>query len=370
MTSESGTPTGETIWEVTQLSPDTFGAIRNFLVPSANYRFAPQGEGRFTFQSDWGGGLVPGYTRDGTPLEGGRSYPSWGTVFVQEPDHRVLNVREYFVVPKRGWLASAFTSGFLPGEYVWFVEYGFVNIGEQPYWLAKQATFTRASSTDRVVQTYDNCRRFQVKSTIQYGAFMDVRSTIRYGNAINTPSSQPGLEQVAGGMGGDPTPPLETGLEVDESLDSAGSPNIPPHVPLAPPEPPLSKAVQTSPSEDPSTPWLSRDGDQDPVVPSQTASRLSPKRLAPASEEDREFRVTRRGYYAPYAPPPPEDEREFRVTDYIFYKDYAKPRLPEPEKDPADDRSGFWWVLVTVFGAFAAAFAGSFFGNSLRGKRG
>ena len=107
------------------------------------------------------------------------------------------------------------------------MEYGFVNIEEQPHWLAKQVTFTRASSTDRVVQTYGNCRRFQVKSTIQYGAFMDVKSTIRYGDAIDAPSSQPGFEQVAGGMGGDPTPPLETGLEVDKNLDSARSPNYP-----------------------------------------------------------------------------------------------------------------------------------------------
>ena len=179
---------------------------------------------------------------------------------------------------------------------------------------------------------YDNCRRFQVKSTIQYGAFMDVKSTIRYGDAIDTPSSQPGLEQVAGGMGGDPTPPLETGLEVDEKSDSAGLSNIPPHVPAAPPEPPLSKAVQISPSEDPPTPLLRRDGDQDPVVPSQTASRRSPKRLAPASEEDREFRVTRRGYYASSSPPPlpSEDDREFRVTDYMIYSSRLFPAFPRP----------------------------------------
>ena len=74
--SESGTPTGETIWEVTSGTPDAFASIRNFLWPSANYRFTPQGAGRITFQSDWGGGLVPGWTRDGTPLEGGKRYPS------------------------------------------------------------------------------------------------------------------------------------------------------------------------------------------------------------------------------------------------------------------------------------------------------
>ena len=158
--SASGKPTGETIWEVTSGTPHSFGAIRNFLWPSANYRFTPQGEGVFSFQSDWGRGLVPGWTRDGTPLEGGRSYPSWGTVRVQKPEHRVLSVMEYFEVPKRNWLARTFKSGFPPGEYAWFAEYGFVNIGEQPYWLVKQVELTRASTTDRVVQTYDNCRRF------------------------------------------------------------------------------------------------------------------------------------------------------------------------------------------------------------------
>ena len=232
------------------------------------------------------------------------------------------------------------------------MEYGFVNIEEQPHWLAKQVTFTRASSTDRVVQTYGNCRRFQVKSTIQYGAFMDVKSTIRYGDAIDAPSSQPGFEQVAGGMGGDPTPPLETGLEVDKNLDSARSPNIPPHVPPAPPEPPLSKAVQISPSEDPPTPLLRRDGDQDPVVPSQTASRRSPKRLAPASEEDREFRVTDYMIYSNSSPPPPG------------------PGHVPIKKNQAADRPIFWWGLVVVVASFVSAFGGVYFGIYYGGRRG
>ena len=213
--SGSGKPTGETIWKVTETNPNSFGAISNFLVPSANYRFTPQGEGAFSFQSDWGGGLVPGWTRDGTPLEGGRSYPSWGTVRVQEPEHRVLSVREYFEVPKRSWLARTFTSGFPPGEYAWFVEYGFVNIGEQPYWLVKQVELTRASSTDRVVQTYDNCRRFGADSVIRYGDAVD--------------ASQPDSRLAPGGMGDEPptpTPVLETGLEVGADLDAAKSPQI------------------------------------------------------------------------------------------------------------------------------------------------
>ena len=152
------------------------------------------------------------------PLEGGRSYPSWGTVRVQEPEHRVLSVREYFEVPKRSWLARTFTSGFPPGEYAWFVEYGFVNIGEQPYWLVKQVELTRASSTDRaarVVQTYDNCRRFGADSVIRYGDAVD--------------ASQPDSRLAPGGMGDEPptpTPVLETGLEVGADLDAAKSPQI------------------------------------------------------------------------------------------------------------------------------------------------
>ena len=352
--SGSGKLTGETIWEVTKTSPNSFGAIRNFLVPSANYRFTPQGEGAFSFQSDWGQGLVPGYTRDGTPLEGGRSYPSWGTVRVQKPEHRVLSVREYFEVPKRGWLARTFTSGFQPGEYAWFTEYGFVNIEEQPYWLVKQVELMRPSSTNRVIQTYDNCRRFGSDFSIRYGEMATVDVSIQYDEVA---TAQPDSRLAPAGMGDEPptpTPALETGLEVDEDLDSGRSSNILTHVPPATPEPPLSKAVQASPSEDPPTPWLSRDGYQDPIVPSQTASRSPLKRygygtVSPSSEED----------------------REFHVTDYMIYRDPVPP--PEDErvpiqKDPADDRSGFWWVLVVMAGAFVAAFAGSFFGNSLRGK--
>ena len=242
--SGSGSPTGKTIWEVSAI-PHSFGAIRTLWWPSANYRFTPQGEGAFSFQSDWGGGLVPGWKRDGTPLKGGRSYPSWGTVRVQEPEHRVLSVREYFEVPKRGVLARIFTSGFPPGEYAWFTEYGFVNIGEQPYWLVKQVEFTRASTTDRVVQTYDNCRRFEADSVIRYGDAVD--------------ASQPDSRLAPGDMGDEPptpTPVLETGLEVGADRDAAKSPQISrqevatvhpptPGLPAAP-QPPLS-AVRTSP---------------------------------------------------------------------------------------------------------------------------
>ena len=54
--SGSGKPTGETIWEVTETkAPTPLVPLVTFCVPSANYRFTPQGgEGAFSFQSDWG----------------------------------------------------------------------------------------------------------------------------------------------------------------------------------------------------------------------------------------------------------------------------------------------------------------------------
>ena len=314
--SGSGKPTGETIWEVSNI-PHSFSAIRNFLGPSANYRFTPQGEGAFSFQSDSGGGLVPGWTRAGTPLEGGRSYPSWGTVRVQKPEHRVLSVREYFEVPKRGWLARTFTSGFPPGEYAWFAEYGFVNIGEQPYWLVKQVEFMRSSSTDRVVQTYDNCRRFE----------SDVIS-IRYGAEVA--AVQPDTGQALGGTGGEsPTAPPapETGWEDGADPDSARvadrSPTIPPQPPRAAPQPPLS-AVLTS-----------------------------PKRNAP-------FEGTPTDYVGGGG-----GGSENRPLKRYGYHPVEYTPLEPKEEEEAAARSASWWFVLMVG---IVAFSGGFFGNFLRGK--
>ena len=355
--SGSGKPTGETIWEVTSGTPEAFGAIRTFLWPSAaNYRFTPQGGGAFSFQSDWGGGLVPGWTRDGTPLEGGRRYPSWGTVRVLKPEHRVLSVREYFEVPKRSWLARPFTSGFSPGEYAWFAEYGFVNIGEQPYWLVKQVEFTRASSTDRVVQTYDNCRRFG----------SDVIS-IRYGAEVA--AVQPDTGQAPRDMGGElPTPTLahETGLEVDADLDSAKSPNLSPQDPRAASQPPLSKAVRTSPKRPPPsgrTPTSQAEGRPIPK-PYGYYSSNPPEVEGPPSVFPLPWGLSSYSR-EPVSPAFPQSYgyklNRIRPSPW-GYKLY-QPELEQPE--PEDDQSGLWWVVLM---SGIAAFAGGFFGKFLGGK--
>ena len=51
---EDGIPTKKRIWEVTRGSIDSFGSLAGFLSPSTNYRFMPNGEGEFTFQSKRG----------------------------------------------------------------------------------------------------------------------------------------------------------------------------------------------------------------------------------------------------------------------------------------------------------------------------
>ena len=346
--SENGSPTGKTIWEVSAI-PHSFGAIRTLWWPSANYRFTPQGEGAFSFQSDWGGGLVPGYTRDGTPLEGGRSYPSWGTVRVQEPEHRVLSVRESFEVPKRSVLASIFTSGFPPGEYARFTEYGFVNIGEQPYWLVQQVEFTRASTTDRVVQTYDNCRRFGADSVIRYGDAVD--------------ASQPDSRLAPGGMGDEPptpTPALETGLEVDADLDSARSSNIPP-------QPPLS-AVRTSPKRN--APFEGTPTDYVPGGGGGSENSLLKRNgyhsTQPASPGS--YIPKRYGYYSRPSVDSPANHTGDLLGRYGYYPSEYTPLEPKEEEEAAARSASWWFVAMAWVGAFVAAFAGSAFGNSLRGK--
>ena len=355
--SGSGKPTGETIWEVSNI-PHSFSAIRNFLVPSANYRFTPQGEGAFSFQSDSGGGLVPGWTRAGTPLEGGRSYPSWGTVRVQKPEHRVLSVREYFEVSKRGWLARTFTSGFPPGEYAWFAEYGFVNIGEQPYWLVKQVEFMRSSSTDRVVQTYDNCRRFE----------SDVIS-IRYGAEVAT--VQPDTGQAPGGTGGEsPTAPPapETGWEDGADPDSARvadrSPTIPPQPPRAAPQPPLS-AVLTSPKrnapfEGTPTDYVGGGGGGSENRPLKRYGYHSTHQPPPDS-----FIPSRYGYYGsePSLDSPATLTGDL-LSRYGYHPVEYTPLEPKEEEEAAA-RSASWWFVLMVG---IVAFSGGFFGNFLRGK--
>ena len=188
---ESGILTNKKIWEVTSGSPDSFASLSWFLSPSTNYRFTPNGEGVFTFQSDAGMNLVSGYTKDGR-RKGTKYYPTWGTVRVDRSSHAILEVIEYMRVPERGRLAGLFTSGFIPGESSWLREFGYVEVGEKSYWLPKREEMRIIYSDSkhdpqRVVQTYENCRRFEVDSTI------------RYGNAVD--ASQPGFKQATGGTG-------------------------------------------------------------------------------------------------------------------------------------------------------------------------
>ena len=320
--SENGLPVGKTIWEVTTTGPHSFHALSGFVNPSANYRFTPQGEGEFSFQSDAGGGLVRGWTKDGRRIPPYRSYPSWGTLWVQEPPHRVRGVMEYFTVPDKGWLVSAFTRGFTPGEYSWFHEYGPVNIGEKSYWLMKQVEFKRPSPNGRTVQTYYNCRRFQAESSIQYGNVIDGPSATPANQRYDTEvaAAQPGFKRAAGGgMGGElPTPTLahETGLEVDADLDSAKSPNLSPQDPRAASQPPLSKAVRTS------------------------TKRPPPSGRTPTSQAEGRPIPKPYGYYSN----PPESIDQPIIAPRYGYKTYqssGKYQAESPRGDPeADDHRG------------------------------
>ena len=229
---ESGILTNKLIWEVTSGSPDSFSSISGFLSTLQNYRFTPKGGGSFAFQSDAGVHLFSGYTKDGHPKDA-KSYPTWGTVRVDKSSHAIREVIEYLRVPERGMLAGLFTSGFRAGEHFWVREFGYVDVGEKSYWLPKREEITsiysdRKHDPQRVVQTYENCRRFEVDSTI------------RYVNSVD--ASQPGFKQATGGTGselGTTTEALEkgenTGLEVGAPAGSAGfagrSPNIPPQAP-------------------------------------------------------------------------------------------------------------------------------------------
>ena len=134
-------------------------------------------------------------------------------------------------------------------------------------------SFGRSTPHWRTVRTYENCRRFQVDSSIQYGD-MAAAELPESGptsslapkplgpDITNYPGVHPtaattttiGVTGATGGTGdelGTTTEAFEkgenTGLEVGVDLDSARSPNIPPQVLPAAPQPPLSKAVRTSP---------------------------------------------------------------------------------------------------------------------------
>ena len=354
--SENGSPTGKTIWEVSAM-PNSFGTLGKFFSPSLNYKFTSEGNGEFSFQSDAGITLVREFTRDGGH-KGAKSYPTRGTVWVQEPDHAVRGYMEYFEVPKKGWLARALTSEFRPGEHSWFHEFGSINIGEKPYWLVKQQEVSfRYSDLEnpvaaRVVQTYDNCRRFG----------SDVIS-IRYGAEVAT--VQPDTGQAPGDMGGElPTPPLETGLEVDADLDAAKSPQISRQqgVPPAAPQPPLS-AVRTSPKRNApfeGTPTEAGAGVGPKIDPSSATVTNRPALPGPGSHPFPQ----RYGYRSSRPKAAPEGSPSLPSYGYRLYEPDLLTARP-PIKNQANDRSVSWWFLLMVG---IVAFSGGFLGNFLRGK--
>ena len=161
-----------------------------------------------------------------------------------------------------------------------------------------------------MVQTYDNCRRFEVDSSISYGQIVE--------------ASQPGFKQATGGTGGElgtTTEALEkgenTGLEVGAPAGSAGfagrSPNIPPQPPPAASQPPLFKAVRTSPKRN------APSEDRPPRSPRNEKESLLKRygyhSTAPYEDKEDSFIPSRYGYYVsdfdrpPLREPPPEDEQ-------------------------------------------------------------
>ena len=358
---ESGIPTNKKIWEVSSGSPDSFASISAFLSPSTNYRFTPNGEGVFTFQSDAGVYLVTGYTKDGRP-KGVKDYPTWGTVRVDKSSHAILEFVEYFRVPERGMLASLFVSGFVPGEHSWLREFGYVDVGEQSYWLPKREELTVIYSDPnhdprRVVQTYDNCRRFEVDSTISYGP--------------EVATVQPDTGQAPGGTGGEsPTAPPapETGWEDGADPDSARvadrSPTIPPQPPRAAPQPPLS-AVLTSPKrnapfEGTPTDYVGGGGGGSENRPLKRYGYHSTHQPPPDS-----FIPSRYGYYGsePSLDSPATLTGDL-LSRYGYHPVEYTPLEPKEEEEAAA-RSASWWFVLMVG---IVAFSGGFFGNFLRGK--
>ena len=164
-------------------------------------------------------------------------------------------------------------------------------------------------------------------------------------------------------MGGElPTPPLalETGLEVGADLDAAKSPQISRQqgVPPAAPQPPLSKAVRTSPKRPPPsgrTPnedLLSRFGYGGYFGEDETSEPIGDL-------------LTRYGYRS-QSTPPVLDRPPLKRYGYYPTVSSGKHQAESPRGDPeAADQSGLWWVVLM---SGIAAFAGGFFGKFLGGK--
>ena len=187
--SVDGQPAKSPIWKVSRWH-DPFGSIQYKLSPVANYRFTPKKKGKYTFLSDWGIGFFKGYTEDGKPNpETQRSYPTWGTLWVERSSHEVVKIEEHVKVP-RG-------QPFDHGEHVQVTEYALTSIEGTPYrlptrfkWEKKESYATPLGLMDtmahyRVVQTYDNCKRYGADSVIHYE---EVDSSIGYGVPVDAPN--------------------------------------------------------------------------------------------------------------------------------------------------------------------------------------
>ena len=245
--SVNGKSSKKKIWQVSGFT-NSFVKPWFMLHPENNYRFESAGPGYFSFQSDHGVHVVHGYTRTGEGLRS-KPYPTWGTVWVDD-SHAFVKIEEHMTSPEGD---SMFGGG---GSYTGIMEYGSFDLGGRSYQLLKRhesiARDLKGNRSYRVVRTYDNYRRFQAESSIQYGNVIDGLSATPASKRhdAEVAAAQPGFKRAAGGgMGGELPPPTlahETGLEVDADLPSAKSPNLSPQDPRAASQPPLSKAVRTS----------------------------------------------------------------------------------------------------------------------------
>ncbi len=159
--SVDGQPAETPIWKVSNLH-DPFAEIRYLLSPELNYRFTPREKGRFSFRSDWGMGFSKGFTEDGE-LKHITSYPTWGTIWVDFPSHAVQKIEEHVKIRKG--------QPFSHGERVTVTEFALTSIEGNPYRLPARKKHEKKDGFDhfRIVQTYDNCKRFGADTVIHYG---------------------------------------------------------------------------------------------------------------------------------------------------------------------------------------------------------
>ena len=343
-----GLPSNEPIWKVSGLV-NHFTNLADLIYPASNYRLTPDGPEKFSFRSDSGYGLHEGFTKDGR-IKGMRGYPTWGTVWVQEPKYAVLRIMENMEV------AEGRGRGFYRLEF----EYADFRVGDRSYRLPKRVEVVstpRRGEPSKVVQDYSNYRRFEVDSTIRYGP--------------EVATVQPDTGQAPGGTGGEsPTAPPapETGWEDGADPDSARvadrSPTIPPQPPRAAPQPPLS-AVLTSPKrnapfEGTPTDYVGGGGGGSENRPLKRYGYHSTHQPPPDS-----FIPSRYGYYGsePSLDSPAALTGDL-LSRYGYHPVEYTPLEPKEEEEAAA-RSVSWWFVLMVG---IVAFSGGFFGNFLRGK--